>query len=154
MSRKEKCFALLVVMTSLGCGTDHSEEIASLQKQAIALTRQAEEMQKQTDALLEGQQKLRELIGNLEVEVGRLKPQTSSAASAAQTAKEQGMSAAPVPGSASTPTPRSTTEVSCPQVWKLLGQGQDEATVAQALGITEDTVRACQQEVGRGRRRR
>ena len=151
MTRSTLGCMLLAATVFSACSPDHSEEIASLQKQVAALTRQVEDMRRQVNTIQDGQQKLRELVGNLEVEIGRLKPQViSQPAPVPQVSKEQGASVASAPA----PTPQGTVKVPCPQVWKLLGQGQDEATVARTLGATEAAVRACEQEVGRrgGRR--
>jgi hypothetical protein len=153
MRQREKIFILFALSTFLGCGTDHSEEIAALQKQVAALTSQLEETRKQGDTLRDGQRKIRELIGTLEVEVGRLKPlATSQPTSTSRGAKELGASPHS-PASTSATVAQGTAKVACPQVWKLLGQGQDEATVAQTLGTTEEAVRTCEQEVGQGKRR-
>jgi len=155
MLQRKSFFLVPVALAFLGCGVDHSEEIAALQKQVAALTRQIEEMRKQDDTLQEGQQKLRELVGTLEVEVSRLKPQIiSPPTTTPQTAKERSSAAVSPPGTASASAAPGTAKVSCSQVWKLLGQGQDETTVAQTLGTTEEAVRACEQKVGRGKKRR
>jgi len=155
MLQKKGFFIAFVAMTFLGCGVDHSEEIAALQKQVAALSRQIEEIRKQDDTLQEGQQKLRELVGTLEVEVGRLKPQAiSRPTAAAPTAKDRSPGIASSADLTSVPGIQGTVKVSCSQVWKLLGQGQDETTVAQTLGTTEEAVQACEQEIGRGRKRR
>jgi hypothetical protein len=153
MRQREKVFVLFALTAFLGCGTDHSEEVAALQKQVAALTSQLEELRKQDDTLQDGQRKIRELVGTLEVEVGRLKPLAASQPTPTNRgAKELGTSP-PSPASTSATMAQGTAKVACPQVWKLLGQGQDETTVAQTLGTTEEAVRACEQEVGQGRRR-
>jgi hypothetical protein len=151
MPRRTIFLVLLAVMAFPGCGSDHSEEVAALQKQVAALTRQVEDLRRQTDAGQDGQQKLRELVGTLEVEVNRLKArEISQSAPAIQPGKEMGAPAVPTPA----PVQEGTRKVSCSQVWKLLGQGADEATVARSLRTTEAVVRACEQEVGRGKGRR
>ncbi len=142
---------LLPVIAFPGCGSDHSEEVAALQKQVAALTRQVEDLRRQTDAGQDGQQKLRELVGTLEVEVNRFKArEIPQSAPATQAGKEMGAPGVPAPA----PVQGGTAKVSCPQVWKLLGHGADETTVAQSLGTTEAVVRACEQGVGRGKVRR
>lgn len=151
MMRRVIFLMLLIGIGFLGCGSDHSEEVAALQKQVTALARQVEDLRRQTDTAQEGQKKLRELVGTLEVEVNRFKVrETPQPAPAAPAGKELG---APTT-SASAPAREGTAKVSCPQVWKLLGQGTDEATVARTLGTSEAAVQACEQEVGRGKGRR
>ena len=151
MMRRVIFLMLLIGIGFLGCGSDHSEEVAALQKQVTALARQVEDLRRQTDTAQEGQKKLRELVGTLEVEVNRFKvretpPQPALAAPA-------GKELSTPKTSASLPTGEGTAKASCPQVWKLLGQGADEATVARTLGTSEAAVQACEQEVGRGKRR-
>jgi chromosome segregation ATPase len=151
MMRRAIFLMLLIGIGFSGCGSDHSEEVAALQKQVAALTRQVEDLRRQTDAAQEGQQKLRELVGTLEVEVTRFKGrEASQPASAASSGK--GLNTPTT--SASLPTREGTAKASCPQVWKLLGQGADEATVARTLGTSEAAVQACEQEIGRGKGRR
>jgi hypothetical protein len=131
----------LVVTVLQGCGSGNSEEIATLQKQVAALTRQLEETRKQVDTVREANQKLNKGLGNLETEVDRLR--VREVPPAARPSGER--------GTPSTPALQSAAKVSCTQVWKLLGQGKGEAAVAQALGTTVEAVRGCEQEVGRGR---
>ena len=151
MPRRTMFLVLLVVIAFPGCGSDHSEEVAALQKQVAALTRQVEDLRRQADAGQDGQQKLRELVGTLEVEVNHLKArEIPQATPATQAGKDLGTPVVPTPA----PVHEGTAKASCPQVWKLLGQGADEATVAQSLGTTVAVVRACEQEVGRGKGRR
>ena len=151
MLRRAMFPVLLTVTTFLGCGSDHSEEVAALQKQVAGLTRQVEDLRRQTDAGQDRQQKLRELVGTLEVELNRLKArEVLQTTPATQAGKDLGTPIVPAP----TPAREGTAKVSCPQVWKLLGQGADEATVAQSLSTTEAIVRACGQKIGRGKRRR
>src|SRR5712692_11325761 len=142
---------LLAVIAFPGCGSDHAEEVAALQKQVAALTHQVEDLRRQTDASQDGQQKLRELVGTLEVEVNRLKArEIPQATPATRAGKEMGAPVVPTPA----PVREGTAKVSCAQVWKLLGQGADEAAVARTLGATEAAVQACEKEVGRGKGRR
>ena len=151
MSRSVLGFALFTAVVSQGCGTDHSEEIAALQKQVAALTRQVEETHREEEAVQEGQQKLRELVGSLEVEVNRLKPrETAPLATTPPIGKEQEERLSSVP----VPVAQEPAKVSCARVWKLLGQGKDEREVARSLGTSEAAVQACDQKVGRGRARR
>jgi len=151
MPRRATFLVLLAVIAFPGCGSDHSEEVAALQKQVAALTHQVEDLRRQTDASQDGQQKLRELVGTLEVEVNRLKArEIPQATPATRAGKEMGAPVVPTPA----PVREGTAKVSCSQVWKLLGQGADETTAAQSLGTTEAVVRACEQEVGRGKGRR
>lgn len=150
LSRFMLGFTLLTAVVSQGCGADHSEEIAALQKQVAALTRQVEETNKQESDLQEGQQKLRELVGSLEVEVNRLKPRESArpvTPSPLNKEQEGQVSSAPVAAV------RGAAKVSCTQVWKLLGQGKDEGAVAHSLGTSEAAVQACNQMIGRGKTR-
>jgi hypothetical protein len=134
-----------------GCGSDHAEEVVALQKQVTALTRQVEDLRKQIDSTQEGQQKLRELLSTLEVDVSHLKPRApSQPAQALPTEKD--LTAPAVSGSSQ--IPERTAKVSCPQVWQLLGKGNDEARVAQSLGTTEAAVQACEQQIGQGKKRR
>lgn len=150
-SRFMLSFALFTAVVSQGCGADHSEEIAALQKQVAALTRQIEETNKQESDLQEGQQKLRELVGSLEVEVHRLKPRESArpvTPSPLNKEQEAQMSSAPVAAA------QGAAKVSCTQVWKLLGQGKDEGVVARSLGTSEAAVQACNQMIGRRKARR
>jgi hypothetical protein len=141
MLRRVTFLMLLAGMGIGGCGPDHSEEVAALQKQVAALTHQVEDMRKQVDAAQEGQQKLRELVGTLEVDVSHLKARDPS----------QPALATPTT-SASVQAREGTAKVSCAQVWKLLGQGTDEATMARTLGTSEAVVQACEQQIGRGKR--
>lgn len=150
MLRRATFLVLLAGVGIWGCGTDHSEEVAMLQKQVAALTHQVEDMRKQVDAAQEGQQKLRELMGTLEVEVSHFKArEPSQPALATPAGKGQG---APTT-SAAAQAREGTAKVSCAQVWKLLGQGTDEATAAQTLGTSEAAVQACEQQIGQGKRR-
>jgi len=120
-----------------------------LQKQVAALTHQVEDMRKQVDAAQEGQQKLRELIGTLEVEVSHFKARDpSQPALATPAGKGPG-----APTTSAAQAREGTAKVSCAQVWKLLGQGTDEATAAQTLGTSEAAVQACEQQIGQGKRR-
>ena len=41
-------------------------------------------------------------------------------------------------------------DVSCSQVWKLIGQGKSPEAAARALGVAAVAVHACEQKVGRG----
>jgi len=150
MLRRATFLLLLAGVGTWGCGTDHSEEVAALQKQVAALTYQVEDMHKRADAAQEGQQKLRELVGTLEVEVSHLKArEPSQPALATPAGKEPG---APTT-SASVQAREGAAKVSCAQVWKLLGQGADEATAARTLGTSEAAVQVCEQQIGQGKRR-
>jgi hypothetical protein len=115
-----------------------------------ALTHQIEDMRKQADAAQEGQQKLRELIGTLEVEVSHLKAREPSHPTLATPA---GKELSTPSTSASVQAREGMAKVSCTQIWKLLGQETDEATVARTLGTTEAVVQACEQQIGQGKRR-
>ena len=139
-------FLVPLVMAVLhACGLGNSEEIAALQKQVAALAQQAEETRKQLESMQEANQKLNKLLESLETEVNHLKvPEVSPPAQAAKPGGEKGIPAAP----------QSTAKVSCPQVWKLLGQGKSETAVAQALGTSVEAVQSCEQQVGRGKTRR
>jgi len=134
-----------------GCGSDHAEEVVGLQKQVAALTRQVEDLRKQIDSTQEGQQKLRELISTLEVDVSHLKPRAPSQPAQAIPAEKDLTAAA---ASGSTRMQEGITKVACSQVWQLLGKGTDEATVARTLGTTEAAVQACEQQIGQGKKRR
>ena len=125
--------------------------MVALQKQVTALTRQVEDIRKQIDAAQEGQQKLRELVAALEVDVNHLKPSApSQPAQALPTGKDL-----PAPaGTGPAQGKEAMAKVSCPQVWKLLGQGADETKVAQTLRTTEAAVQACEQQVGQSKKRR
>jgi len=139
-----KClFLLSVVLTALqGCGTDNSAEMASLQKQVAALTRQVEETRKQVATVEEANRKLNKLLDTLETEVDRL-----------QVREIPIPAPAPGPGSARSPAaaaaPQGTLKAPCSQVWKLIGLGRSEAAVAKELDTTIEAVRRCEQEVGR-----
>jgi hypothetical protein len=151
MPRTMRFLVLLVGIGLWGCGSDHAEEVVALQKQVAALTRQAEDLRKQIDAAQEGQQKLRELVVALEVDVNHFKTRApSQPAQAVPTEKDLTAPAASTPA----PLQEGMAKVSCPQVWELLGQGTDEATVARTLGTTEATVQACEQQIGQGKKRR
>ena len=149
MLQRTTFLLLLTGVGTWGCGMDHSEEVAALQKQVAALTHQVEDMRKQVDAAQEGQQKLRELIGTLEVDVSHLKTREPSQP-ALTTPAGKGLSTPTT--SASVQAREGTAKVSCAQVWKLLGQGTDEATMARTLGTSEAVVQACEQQIGRGKR--
>lgn len=149
MARSYVLLLSVVIAVLQGCGSDNSEEIASLQKQVAVLTRQVEEIRKQIGTMQGTEQKLQKSLENLETEVDQLKT------------REVPPSTPPVkPGegtaarSAPTAQQRSPAKVSCSQVWRQLGQGKSIAAVAQALGTTVEAVRACDQEVGRGGARR
>jgi hypothetical protein len=130
-----------------GCEADKSEEVATLQKQVVALTRQVEETQKEITTLQETQQQTRRSVSMLEEELNHLKqrelPSPKGATeSTIEPAEPQG------------PASRSTAKVACAEVWKLLGQGKDETTAARILDTTVEVVRTCEQGVGRGGRGR
>jgi hypothetical protein len=142
---------VLTAVVSQGCGADHSEEIAALQKQVAVLARQIEETSKQESTLQEGQQQLRELVGSLEVEVNRLKPrEIARPVATPPVSKEQEEQGSAVPA----PVKPELAKVSCARVWKLLGQGKDESAVARSLGTSEAAVQACSRMVGRRGARR
>src|SRR5262245_31011881 len=144
-------FLFLAGIGLWGCGSDHAEEVVALQKQVAALTRQAEDLRKQIDATHEGQQKLRELVAALEVDVNRFK--TRAPSQPAQSLPKENDLTAPA-ASAAGQIQEGTAKVSCPQVWKLLGQGSDETAVARTLGTTEAAVQACEQQIGQRKKRR
>ena len=151
MPRTVMLLVLFVGIGLWGCGSDHAEEVVALQKQVAALTRQIEDMRRQIDTAQEGQQKLRELVAALEVEVNRFKARAP--AQPVQAMPTENDLTAPV-GKGPAQIPEGTAKVSCPQVWKLLGQGADETTVARTLGTTEAAVQACEQQIGQGKKRR
>ena len=147
MPRRYGSLVPLLVTVLQGCGSGNSEETATLQKQVAALTRRVEETRKQVDTVQEAYLKLNKVLDSLETEVSHLKMREDPPpASAAKPGGEWGTPAVPAP--------RSTERVSCAQTWKLLGQGKSEAAVVQALGTTVETVRGCEQGVGRGGSRR
>jgi hypothetical protein len=151
LMRQTTMVLVLVGIGFWGCGSDHAEEVVALQKQVAALTRQVEDLRRQIDSTQEGQQKLRELLSTLEVDVSHLKPRApSQPAQAIPTEKD--LTAPAVSGSPQ--IPERMAKVSCPQVWQLLGKGNDEATVAQSLGTTEAAVQACERQIGQGKKRR
>ncbi|MBI3798803.1 MAG: hypothetical protein HY268_17795 [Deltaproteobacteria bacterium] len=151
MTRTVMLPILLVGIGFWGCGSDHAEEVVALQKQVTALTRQVEDLRRQIDTAQEGQQKLRELVGTLEVDVDHLKVR-APAQPAQAIPTEKDLTAPSVSGPAQ--IQGGTAKVSCPQVWKLLGQGADETTVARTLRTTEAAVQACEQQIGQGKKRR
>jgi septal ring factor EnvC (AmiA/AmiB activator) len=129
-----------------GCEADRSEEVANLQKQVAALTRQVEETRKEITTLKETQQQTHRSLSVLEEEFNHVKqrelpPPTRTTKPSVEPADPQ------------EPASRRTGKVACAQVWKLLGQGKDEATAARMLETTVEVVRACEQGVGRGDRR-
>ena len=147
MAHRYIVLASLLMAVLQACGSGNSEEIVTLQKQVAALTHQVEETRRQVESMQEADQKLNKSLESLETELDHLKvSETSPPAPAAKPGGEKGTPAAP--------PPQSTAKVSCPQVWKMLGQGKSEAAVAQALGSSVEAVRDCEQQVGRGGTRR
>ncbi len=133
-----------------GCGSEIGEEVVSLRGQVERLSRQIEEMRRDVEevrtevrAVRERSQKVSLRLGNLEAEVHRLKsPPASPVQVKAEKVEEKTKERVPAPPQ--------RTEVSCGPVWRLLGRGKDEATIARELGITVGAVRLCDQMVGRG----
>jgi hypothetical protein len=140
-------FLLPVLALIQGCEADRSEEVATLQKQVAALTRQVEETREEITTLQETQQQTRRSVSALEEELNHVKqrelpPPTRATEPKVEPAEPQG------------PASHSTGKVACAEVWKLLGQGKDETTAARILDTTVEVVRACEQGVGRGGRGR
>lgn len=149
VKRSLAIFVVLVMVVLQGCesgGADNTEEIVALQQQVAVLTRQVEDAQEKIGTLRDTMQDTNRELFSLRTEVDRLKEQAVPPPPPARTEppKEQEPAQA-------TATPRNAETISCSQVWKLLGQGKDVATVAQTLKVTTEVVRACEEQVGRGR---
>ena len=164
------CRLIMLVSLSViflqGCGSDNSEQIVALQKQISLLSRQIEEARKDIGILRETDNNLKQSLDVAEAELNRLKALEVLPPSAVKEKAEEVI----IPtASDRMPAPRSSpaasgqrsaqlpagqtkpTSASCVQVWALLGQGKTETATAQALHITLERVRACEQQVGRGK---
>jgi cell division protein FtsB len=146
----------LVVMLPIiavlhGCQSNNTEEVVALQKQITALTRQVEDVHEQMDTLRDSARETNRLVATLQTEVEQLKEQGTRSLTQMEAPKEQSptQSAAPVQ-----PQPQEEKQVSCSQVWKLLGQGKSAITIARTLNTTPDIVRTCEEQVGRPGERR
>lgn len=160
----------LCVMTFQGCGSDHSDQIVDLQKQLTLLSRQVEQDRKEINELRTTDTGLRQSLDAAEAELNRLRAlETPPPATAKRPLNEEDLDVTPVPmpqrrqSFSSEPQPRKSfsvataqpqkTAISCSQVWALLGKGRNATDAAKALRTTVDRVRACEQQVGRGRGR-
>lgn len=160
---------LLLALGWPGCqardGADDRSEIASLQKQVAALTRQIEEtrsalaeMQDQQQQLSSSVQQLQSTLTTLE----QLKQPTPPAVLAEETLVPPGAELSPqaptVSLSPAFPDMPSAlplkTRVACNEVWNLLGQGTSVVGAAKLLGATPEAVEQCEQKIGRGRSER
>ena len=142
------CMVLLTIVCQ-GCGSDNAEELANLQKQIATLTRQVEETRTAVETLQGNNQDVYRSLSALEAEVKRLKERPAPPpAPPAPTANRE---SAPSPPE---PAPRQQkAEVSCREVWRLLGQGRDTRAVARTLNLPVETVQDCEQQIGRGGQR-
>jgi len=156
----------LAVIFLQGCSADNSEQIVALQKQISLLSRQIEEARRDIGILRETDNNLKQSLDVAEAELNRLKALEVLPASVTKEKAEEviiptasdGMPtsrsspATAAPHSAQLPARQTKpTSVSCVQVWALLGQGKTEAATAQALRTSLERVRACEQQVGRGK---
>lgn len=143
-------FPLFVLVCVAGCETEEREqsaELAVLQQQVASLTHRVEEMQERVNALQNNVQKSHGELSALRSEIERLRER--SAAVSAPTAGVPEQPSPPLP-----PSVGQTQPSVCAQVWKLIGQGKDQATIARTVSVSPDVVQACEQQVGRARPRR
>jgi len=141
-------FLSSLLMLAAGCQTEnreHADELTALRQQVAILTRELEDTQERMNVLQHSMQEDRRELSSLRAEVERFKAQDTSAR--VEAAKAQPLASA-------APQSPQVQPVACAEVWKLLGQGKDEATVTRTLHITPERVRACEQQVGRARLRR
>ncbi|MCS6924494.1 MAG: hypothetical protein NZ578_01205 [Candidatus Binatia bacterium] len=143
-------FPLLVLVCVAGCGPEdreQREERAALQRQITALTRTVEEMQERVNTLQSSMQRNLSELSALRAEVERLRERSVVASAPAAGGPEQ----ASPPLAPSVPQTHPTV---CAQVWKLIGQGKDQVTIARTVNVSPDVVQACERQVGRARSRR
>lgn len=148
-ARHLRAFPLFVLVCVAGCenaGPELREELTALQRQIAALTRTVEETQERVNTLQNSVQKSHSELSALRSEVERLRQRSAVASTPAAGAPE-------LP---STPpsSVQQTHPTVCAQVWKLIGQGKDQATIARAVNVSPDVVQACERQVGRARPRR
>jgi TolA-binding protein len=163
-----KVYTYVVLLLGLGwpgCqaqdGADDRSEIASLQKQVAALTRQIEEtrsalaeMQDQQQLLSSSVQQLQSTLTTLE----QFKQPTPPAVLAEETLAPPGTESSPQAPTVSLSPAFSDalsglplkTRVACNEVWNLLGQGTSVAAAAKLLGATPEAVEQCEKKIGRG----
>lgn len=140
-------FALLALVVLQGCGSDNAEEVNTLQQQVATLTRQVEEAHEKIDTLRDTAQETNRFLASLKTEVDRLRTREVPAAARTEMPREQ-------PSVPATSAPQGAEQVSCAQIWKLLGQGKEVLTVARTLNTTPAVVRSCEEQVGRARPQR
>lgn len=145
------------------------KEITALRREVATLSSQLQETSKKVTQLQEADQRLNRAFFDLSVEVDGLQgvrepnktnpssPQTrtSAAMPAPTTARSSGDQlgtgqAALAPLSESEPSGRSarrsTGEVSCGDIWRMIDDGSTRESVAQALGTTLAVVNDCEEE--------
>lgn len=143
-------FLFSMLMLAVGCQTGnrkHTEELVTLQQQVAVLTRELEEARERLNTLQDSMEENHKELSSLRAEVARFNAGGASASARVEAAKEQ-------PPASVAPEPPHVQPVTCAQVWKLLGQGKDEATVARTLNIAPERVQACERQVGRARPQR
>ena len=145
-----------------GCGADHPDQIVDLQKQIALLSRQVEETRKDLHILRETDKNLKQSLDATDAELSRLAALESLPATVAKEKAEEvilpaavdrlpSVSAFPVrerkPKSAA--MAKKPAQVSCDQVWGLLGRGKSARQVARTLQTTPEKVKSCERQVGR-----
>jgi TolA-binding protein len=156
---------LLLALGWSGCqaqdGAEDRSEIASLQKQVAALTRQIEETRSALAEMQDQQQQLSSSVQTLESTLAtltQLKASTAPAVLAEETLAPPGAESSPQaptvrlsPAFPDTPGALPLkTRVACNEVWNLLGQGTSVAGTAKLLGATPEAVERCEKKIGRG----
>jgi hypothetical protein len=159
---------VIIPLTLLGCGVDHSGQIVDLQKQITLLSRQIEEVQKEMSLLRDSGAQVRQALNDAEAEINRLKTLETLPAGAMRGGVEEeilAVSSRPesrsrgrrdVPQQKTIATvvgERNPPAIACAPVWALLGKGKSPREVAQALQTAEEQVRRCEQKIGRGSER-
>lgn len=157
---------VLVSLASLGCQSQNedSAELASLQKQVAALTRQLEETRAHVEMLEQQGRQVSTALQNVEAEMERVSESASSpvpgntaanvvAETTAQPPRSPAPSgddpAAPLEPVEPEPPLSLKTQVACKEVWALFGQGASSERIATVLGATPEAIERCEQKIGR-----
>jgi hypothetical protein len=140
-------FVFLALIILQGCRSDNAEEVSALQQQVAALTHQVEEAHEKIGTLRDTAQETNRFLALLKTEVDRLKAREGPPVTRTEMPREQ-------PSVPATLAPQEAEQMSCAQIWRLLGQGKDGPTVARALNTTPAVVRSCEEQVGRARPQR
>lgn len=164
-------FLLLLALGWGGCQAEERTEMASLQKQVAALTRQVQETRRTLAEVQDQQQQLSSFVQQLQAtrttfeQPNALSPpavlseenvleKNLSEENVAPPAAESLFQAPRVslsPAFSDSPSALSLkTRVACNEVWNLLGQGASVAGAAKLLGATPEAVEQCEKKIGRG----